>query len=357
MRPNTRVIAFVLFCCCAFGSAAGAPILADHEACAAFDLVPDSLFGAIRANLRIFYGHTSHGSQIVSGLDMLGNESALYAKPAFYEISDDLGHSGDTSWVPPTRSFLDAHPDYNVAMWSWCGGVSDNTEAGIDAYLTAMSDLESDYPDVVFVYMTGHLDSTGPSGNLYLRNNQIRSFCAAHEKILFDFADIESWDPDGNGYPWETDACHWCSAWCAAHDCPGCPYCAHSHCFNCYQKGKAWWWMAARILGWDETTGARAPNDGPAPAGILLRPNRPNPFNPETEIAFSLPAAGQARLSIHDAAGRLVALLADRPFDSVEQVLRWDGRDEAGGEAPSGVYFARLAAGEFTASKKMVLLR
>lgn len=49
----------------------------------------------------------------------------------------------------------------DVVVWSWCGGVSGNTVAGIDAYLGAMAALEADYPDLTFVYMTGHLDGGG----------------------------------------------------------------------------------------------------------------------------------------------------------------------------------------------------
>lgn len=60
-----------------------------------------------------------------------------------------------------------------------------------------MNRLEEDYPHVTFFYMTGHLDGTRESGNLNLRNNQIREFCRENNKILFDFADIESFDPDG----------------------------------------------------------------------------------------------------------------------------------------------------------------
>ena len=87
--------------------------------------------------------------------------------------------------------------------------------------------------------------------HLYARNNQIRAYCNAHDKILFDFADIESYDPDGNYYPDETDACAWCATWCEQHTCIPCDGCAHSHCFNCYQKGKAFWWMMARMVGWE----------------------------------------------------------------------------------------------------------
>ncbi len=226
-------------------------IIADHLAAADFDLIPTGYFDQVRANYKIFYGHTSHGSQVMTGLTMLADENALYTIPAFHQISDDLGHNGDLTWVQPTRDWLDSHPDYNMVMWSWCGGCSDNTEGGINAYLNAMDQLEQDYPGVIFIYMTGHLDGTGIAGNLYARNNQIRAYCAANDKVLFDFADIESYDPDGNYYPDETDYCYWCYDWCAAHSCPDCDGCAHSHCFNCYLKGKAWWWMIARVDGWN----------------------------------------------------------------------------------------------------------
>ena len=77
-------------------------------------------------------------------------------------------------------------------MWSWCGQVSSASAADIDTYLNLMSQLEADYADVNFVYMTGHLDGSGPAGNLYTRNNQIRTYARSNGKVLFDFADIES---------------------------------------------------------------------------------------------------------------------------------------------------------------------
>ncbi|MEZ5360028.1 MAG: hypothetical protein R3F48_14525 [Candidatus Zixiibacteriota bacterium] len=228
------------------GDTAGV-VLADHTSVSQFDNMLSGTFDQLASAYTIYYGHTSHGSQIMTGLNMLYNENSAYDPPTFYEISDDLGSTGDTTWVPLTRAWLTAHPEYNMVMWSWCGGVSYNNEAGIDAYLQAMTNLEAAYPNVVFVYMTGHLDGTGVDGNLYRGNNQIRDYCEANGKILFDFADIESYDPDGTYYPDETDACAWCSDWCALNDCETCGSCAHSHCFNCYIKGKAFWVMLAEI--------------------------------------------------------------------------------------------------------------
>jgi len=255
------------------GSAAvAAPIIADHSSVQAFESIPDSTITAIGTAYRFFYGHTSHGSQIMTGLGMVEDEDPFYAQPYFYEYGTDLGHNGDTSWVPRTRTYLNANPTCNVVMWSWCGGVSDNTTAGINTYLNAMNGLEEDYPNVLFIYMTGHLDGSGPEGTLYQMNNLIRAYCTANSKVLFDFADIESYDPDGTYYPNETDACNWCTTWCQQHpDCPTCGSCAHSHCFNCYQKGKAFWWLMAMAL---------SPMDSDGDGIADLIDNCPTDYNP-----------------------------------------------------------------------------
>ncbi|MFH1843374.1 MAG: hypothetical protein ABIF77_09200 [bacterium] len=234
-------------------------IVAGHDAVPEFDQIPDTVFQYIRDTFRIYYGHTSHGSQIVSGLNMLAAaKDPDYSLPDLHEPGGDLGHNGDLTWYHTTRSYLDAHPgQYNVVMWSWCGGCSDNTANGIQIYLDAMNQLETDYPGITFVYMTGHLDGDGPGGILYASNHQIRQYCQDNDKVLFDFADIESYDPAGNYYPDESDGCGWCATWCAQHTCPTCASCAHSHCFNCYLKGKVFWWMMARVVGWENSSGLK----------------------------------------------------------------------------------------------------
>ncbi len=345
----------VLLCLLALSiSPAWGTIIADHTGVSEFDLIPESQFDEIRSNYRFFYGHTSHGSQIMTGLDMHVDEDAiLYARPSFHEISDDLGHNGDTSWVQPSRDWLDSNPDCNVVMWSWCGGCSDNTEAGIATYLAAMEELEMEYANVTFIYMTGHLDGTGPDGNLYASNNQIREYCLQNDKVLFDFADIESWDPGGNYYPNESDACNWCYDWCDTNQCPGCGACAHSHCFNCYLKGKGFWWMMARVNGW----GATAVDEAPTSAVMRLKQNHPNPFNPDTEIRFELLQTGWAALEIYQISGQRVASLHEGTLESGEHFFRWDGRDSEGRELVSGVYLYRLRSEQFDETRKMTLIK
>ncbi len=83
----------------------------------------------------------------------------------------------------------------------------------------------------------------------------------------------------------------------------------------------------------------------------------PNPFNPTVSIEYALPADGPVVLAVYDLGGRRVRTLVDRRQRAGVHRARWDGRDTTGAELASGVYFARLEAGEARAVHKMVLLR
>jgi hypothetical protein len=104
----------------------------------------------------------------------------------------------------------------------------------------------------------------------------------------------------------------------------------------------------------------RPPTDVPMlPATrTTLQPNRPNPFNPGTEIAFRLATTGPVRLAVYDVSGRLVRVLLQQTFSApLEQRVQWDGRDTDGHPMPSGIYFYELRTPDFRQSRKMVLLR
>jgi hypothetical protein len=88
-----------------------------------------------------------------------------------------------------------------------------------------------------------------------------------------------------------------------------------------------------------------------------LGQNTPNPFNPTTQISFSLPAREHVTVSVYDAAGRLVRTLVDDVRGAGAHDVQWDGRDNAGVTVGSGVYFYRMTAGKHTESRKMVMLK
>jgi hypothetical protein len=80
-------------------------------------------------------------------------------------------------------------------------------------------------------------------------------------------------------------------------------------------------------------------------AGARLSSPAPNPANPGTTLRFTLDAPGHVRMTVHDLAGRRVAVLARGWWPAGEHRVRWDGRDERGRPAPSGGYLVRLDAG------------
>ena len=96
---------------------------------------------------------------------------------------------------------------------------------------------------------------------------------------------------------------------------------------------------------------------GLVPDATALDQNYPNPFNPVTQIRYSLSRGAEVRLVIYDVLGREIVTLADGRQEAGLRTVTWNGRDAAGRQVASGVYFYRLLAGEFAQTRKMVLLR
>jgi hypothetical protein len=294
-------------------AAATGAIIADHSIMNLVkdDRVPESAIQQAKDLLRVAYDHKSHGQQPLEGMtglvpfkEALGGTPGLYAWNQvdswatdvqtgkmniddFFSEVDDLGYYPD--WLYATRKYLGWNcgsgngsnladyatgtPDYNsvanVVMWAWCAFAANKSNS--DEYLAAMDSLIADYPEVTFVHMTAHANSTGyfkdaiPVWNAYITQH-----CIDNNHVLFDFYDIECYDLDGNYFgdkhvdascaydktaPGAQDG-NWGTEYQLSHpqntDWYTCAA-AHTQPVNANQKAYAMWWLLARIAGWDGT--------------------------------------------------------------------------------------------------------
>jgi hypothetical protein len=129
-------------------------------------------------------------------------------------------------------------------------------------------------------------------------------------------------------------------------------------------KGMNWW----RVKGkntcgegpWSDPfiyTDVKEENNQEIPSQFSLNQNYPNPFNPETKLEFDLPKNCHVKLDIYNILGRKIRTLFDEYLSAGYKTINWDGKDDNGNEVPTGIYFYRIKAGEFTQAKKMILLK
>jgi hypothetical protein len=127
--------------------------------------------------------------------------------------------------------------------------------------------------------------------------------------------------------------------------------CAVDPTFECPLAGRAALAELARA--------AAGTSETPDPvAAFTLQQNAPNPFNPATEIRFSVPAGGASvSLRVYDVTGRLVRTLVDGHRAAGTHTVTWQGDDDRGRPAASGTYVYRLTAPSFSELRTMVLLK
>ena len=220
----------VMICLLLAGTGFAGALIIDHNN---IDITQLTTAEILRAKevLHIAYGHTSHGSQVTDGMSGLvgfangGGLGMSFTNNIFawnnggssgaldlhdYAMGGDVGYY--PQWYNNTISYLDnsANSNVNVIIWSWCGQMPGKYSGGTlsNQYLWPMTSLETSYPDVVFVYMTGHTD-IGNDANQKGGCQSIRDYCIANNKVLFDFSDIEHYDPDGTYFEFVSDGCNY----------------------------------------------------------------------------------------------------------------------------------------------------
>jgi hypothetical protein len=241
----------------------------DH-ACTDLGQIPNEWLDSVKA-LKVHYAHTSHGEQIIIGLGNIESADPVHSfndsigglpvETGALCIFDGQEHEAyvtpDLYWQTAegmnyTRTVLNNNPTIRVSLWCWCTQLDGYSAEEVQVYLDSMSALEAEFPNVTFVYMTGNAQAKEAEGyNRHLRNQQIRDYCRTNGKWLFDFADLDCWWFNSGSGEWEYSNYDHEGTWVPVeHPEFNGDEAGHTTNESCDQKGRAFWWLLARIMGW-----------------------------------------------------------------------------------------------------------
>jgi len=314
-------------------------IIADHTK-VDLSLIPDVALSSASA-LKVVVRRASVGGNIDGGLTAIQTDSSKYNRSNW--VFSDRGNPGWEAKINDLSNYTSAHiSEYDVFSMKFCWI---DLDAIFACYRDTLLQLESRYPTKRFIWWTMPItrDPDGSESNRQNFNDSVRNYTAAHGKFLFDIADIEAYDTagvektDGSGHELQQDV--WSSDG------------GHLTNTGARRVASAWWWLMARVAGWDDIS--TRVEERIVPTSFTLSQNYPNPFNPATTIEFSLVERSKVTLTIFDILGRNIVTLLDSDMEAgTLHKVKFDASNLS-----SGIYFYKLEAGKNLLVKKLVLMK
>ncbi|MEE9166820.1 MAG: T9SS type A sorting domain-containing protein, partial [Candidatus Neomarinimicrobiota bacterium] len=232
---------------------------------------------------------------------------------------DDDEISGDLAAFVADSLLLNYDPNYEIGMQNWLDGVDVTDDAtlsywGVSGLIDTLTFAASDTADTV------------ASGVYMELANGSKTALFAFDALSLNTMAVDADALHGAGYNW----------------------------IGVYPEGpipQALEWMDALFFASTDDDVAQIPSR------FALRQNYPNPFNPVTSISFDLPTDGDISLTVYNMLGQKVATLVNEVRTAGSHTVTWDGTTDAGIALATGVYLYRIDAGDFGATKKMILLK